>query len=34
LAGIHHEMFPLHVCITGCGTILNMNVNEVISNRC
>jgi fumarate hydratase class II len=34
LAGGHHEMFPLHVWMTGSGTQFNMNVNEVISNRC
>src|SRR5262245_35875675 len=34
LAGRHHDMFPLHVCMTGSGTQLNMNINEVISNRC
>src|SRR5437588_7140000 len=34
LAGEHHDMFPLHVWITGSGTQFNMNVNEVISNRC
>jgi fumarate hydratase, class II len=32
--GQHHEMFPLHVWMTGSGTQFNMNVNEVISNRC
>jgi fumarate hydratase, class II len=34
LAGKHHVMFPLHVWMTGSGTQFNMNVNEVISNRC
>jgi fumarate hydratase, class II len=34
LAGQHEEMFPLHVWMTGSGTQFNMNVNEVISNRC
>jgi fumarate hydratase, class II len=34
LAGQHHEMFPLHVWMTGSGTQFNMNVNEVIANRC
>src|SRR6204780_1271681 len=34
LAGQHHHMFPLHVWMTGSGTQFNMNVNEVISNRC
>src|SRR5205085_87187 len=34
LAGQHHDMFPLHVSMTGTGTQFNMNVNEVISNRC
>jgi fumarate hydratase class II len=34
LQGEHHDMFPLHVWMTGSGTQFNMNVNEVISNRC
>jgi len=34
LAGEHREMFPLYVWMTGSGTQFNMNVNEVISNRC
>jgi fumarate hydratase, class II len=34
LARQHHDMFPLHVWMTGSGTQFNMNVNEVISNRC
>jgi len=34
VAGEHHDMFPLHVWMTGSGTQFNMNVNEVISNRC
>jgi fumarate hydratase class II len=34
LNGHHHDMFPLHVWMTGSGTQFNMNVNEVISNRC
>src|SRR6266849_6528148 len=33
-AGQHHDMFPLHLWMTGSGTQFNMNVNEVISNRC
>ena len=33
LSGEHHDMFPLHVWMTGSGTQFNMNVNEVISNR-
>src|ERR1700749_1637046 len=33
LDGQHHDMFPLHVWMTGSGTQFNMNVNEVISNR-
>ena len=32
--GGHGDMFPLHVWMTGSGTQFNMNVNEVISNRC
>src|ERR1700723_1578354 len=34
LAGQYHDMFPLHVWMTGSGTQFNMNVNEVVSNRC
>src|SRR5262249_40518674 len=34
LAGAHQDMFPLHIWMTGSGTQFNMNVNEVISNRC
>jgi fumarate hydratase class II len=34
LSGQHQEMFPLHVWMTGSGTQFNMNMNEVISNRC
>jgi fumarate hydratase, class II len=34
LAGQHWDMFPVHVWMTGSGTQFNMNVNEVISNRC
>jgi fumarate hydratase class II len=34
LAREHDDMFPLHVWMTGSGTQFNMNVNEVISNRC
>ena len=34
LSGQHHDMFPLHVWMTGSGTQFNMNVNEVISNVC
>jgi fumarate hydratase class II len=34
LAGCHQDMFPLHIWMTGSGTQFNMNVNEVISNRC
>src|SRR5262245_22939907 len=30
----HRDQFPLHVWMTGSGTQFNMNVNEVISNRC
>ena len=33
LSGQHHDMFPLHVWMTGSGTQFNMNMNEVISNR-
>lgn len=34
LEGKFHDEFPLHVWMTGSGTQFNMNVNEVISNRC
>ena len=34
LSGQHDDMFPLHVWMSGSGTQFNMNVNEVISNRC
>jgi fumarate hydratase, class II len=34
LGGRHHDMFPLHVWMTGSGTQFNMNVNEVVANRC
>ncbi len=34
LAGGHRDMFPLHVWMSGSGTQFNMNVNEVIANRC
>jgi fumarate hydratase class II len=34
IAGRHHDMFPLHVWMTGSRTQFNMNVNEVIANRC
>ncbi len=34
LEGRHQDMFPLHVWMTGSGTQFNMNMNEVISNRC
>lgn len=32
--GKHHAEFPLHVWMTGSGTQFNMNINEVIANRC
>ena len=34
LSGLHEDHFPLHVWMTGSGTQFNMNVNEVIANRC
>ena len=34
LDGQHQDMFPLSVWMSGSGTQFNMNVNEVISNRC
>ena len=34
LAGKHQEMFPLSVWISGSGTQFNMNINEVLANRC
>ncbi len=33
-AGEHREEFPLSVFQTGSGTSSNMNLNEVIANRC
>jgi fumarate hydratase class II len=34
LEGQHQDQFPLHVWMTGSGTQFNMNINEVIANRC
>jgi fumarate hydratase class II len=34
MGGQHQDQFPLHVWMTGSGTQFNMNVNEVIANRC
>ena len=34
IAGALDAEFPLYVWQTGSGTQSNMNVNEVISNRC
>jgi len=34
LVGQHNDQFPLHVWMSGSGTDFNMNVNEVIANRC
>ncbi|KHK00726.1 class II fumarate hydratase [Desulfovibrio sp. TomC] len=34
LAHTHDAMFPLRVWMSGSGTQFNMNVNEVIANRC
>jgi fumarate hydratase class II len=34
VAGKHDQEFPLRVWMTGSGTQFNMNVNEVIANRC
>ncbi|MGH3230739.1 MAG: lyase family protein, partial [Streptosporangiaceae bacterium] len=34
ISGALDSEFPLHVFQTGSGTQSNMNVNEVISNRC
>jgi fumarate hydratase, class II len=34
LDGQHADQFPLHVWMTGSGTQFNMNINEVIANRC
>ena len=28
LSGQHHDMFPLHVWMTGSGTQFNLNVND------
>ncbi len=33
-AGVHDAHFPVDVYQTGSGTSTNMNVNEVIANRC
>src|SRR5262249_2412643 len=29
LSGQHHDMFPLHMWMTGSGTHVNMNLNQV-----
>lgn len=34
ISGSLSSHFPLHVWMTGSGTQFNMNVNEVIANRC
>ena len=34
LRGLHADNFPLHVWMTGSGTQFNMNMNEVLANRC
>jgi fumarate hydratase, class II len=34
ISGQHEDQFPLHVWMTGSGTQFNMNMNEVIANRC
>ena len=34
LAGNHDDQFPLVIWQTGSGTQSNMNVNEVVANRC
>lgn len=34
IQGKHNSQFPLRVWMTGSGTQFNMNVNEVIANRC
>jgi fumarate hydratase class II len=34
LGGQHHDMFPLDVWMTGSGTQIKVNVNQVISDRC
>jgi fumarate hydratase, class II len=34
LGGLHGAEFPLPVWMTGSGTQFNMNLNEVIANRC
>jgi len=33
-SGVHDEHFPLVIWQTGSGTQTNMNINEVVSNRC
>ena len=32
--GTHYDHFPLKIWQTGSGTQTNMNINEVIANRC
>lgn len=34
LSGKHLAEFPSHIWMSGSGTQFNMNINEVISNRC
>jgi len=34
IAGLHLEQFPVDVFQTGSGTSSNMNMNEVLANRC
>lgn len=34
MAGTHDDQFPVDIYQTGSGTSTNMNVNEVIANRC
>lgn len=34
LQGKHLDHFPLRIWMTGSGTQFNMNINEVIANRC
>jgi len=34
MEGVHDEQFPVDIFQTGSGTSTNMNINEVIGNRC
>src|SRR5882672_2279704 len=34
MEGVHDKEFPVDIFQTGSGTSSNMNINEVIANRC